>query len=86
VLTKYDYRVHYGKFFHSRPEIFKTVSADLESLKTAIDVSGSTKFINCWNRRVIYGDEVCENNSNYEKFADVMDERLKAKSDASDEL
>lgn len=29
ILTKYNYRVHYGKFFHARPEIFSAFESEI---------------------------------------------------------
>lgn len=56
IMKKYDYRVHYGKFFHADPAIWKTFGDDLENLKAKIDSTGSHRFLNCWSGRHIFGD------------------------------
>ena len=44
ILTKYDYRVHWGKFFIYRPEIWKTLDDDQVVLRTG----APTRYMNCW--------------------------------------
>ena len=78
VLKKYDYRVHWGKFFHARPEVFKTFGSDLQTLQDQIENQSHQKFSNCWVQRVLFDQETCNFDSNYERFADEMDEKLAA--------
>ena len=50
VLRPYEYRVHWGKFWHSEPNfgIFNTFDDDLDELKLLIDSYPDNKFKNCW--------------------------------------
>lgn len=77
VLAKYDYSVHYGKFFHARPEIFNRFQSDIKRLQRELNSKPSNVvFGNCWAARVIFGADSCPNDSHYEKFADIMDQRI----------
>lgn len=61
ILEPYDYRVHWGKFFHPTPEygVFKTFGYDLGELKNAITKTGSKKFMNCWAERLLFENHDC---------------------------
>ena len=75
MLSKYEYSVHYGKFFHSRNEIFKRFEEDAQELAKQIsEQGGRCNFCNCWAARTVFGVEECPSESNYEKFADKMDD------------
>lgn len=71
ILAKYDYRVHWGKFFHPEPDygLFSSFVHDLGELKHMIKVSGNRKFINCFAERLLYDNEDCPMGSNFEKYA-----------------
>ena len=69
ILKKFDYRVHWGKFFHPEPDfaLFATFEDDLELLKAKIDAYENNKFKNCWVERILYGYDECTLDSNYER-------------------
>ena len=80
ILEKYDYRVHWGKFFHASPAIWKTFGNDLEDLKAEIEETNSHRFLNCWTSRHLYGESTCSiSDSNYERLADKFDENASQK-------
>ena len=55
VLTKYDYRVHWGKFFHYRKEIFNTHKKGYDWIYE----NAKGRFSNCWVNRVFFDMEDC---------------------------
>jgi len=61
ILAKYDYRVHWGKFFHPEPEygLFSSFGDDLAQLKQLIDQKASNKFKNCFMERLLYQNDNC---------------------------
>jgi len=66
--------------------VFKTFGDDLEKLKAKID-NQSQKFQNCWSKRVLLDQQICYDESNYERFADRMeDRRAQAAAQHGDEL
>lgn len=75
-LTGYDYRVHWGKFFHYRSDIWKTLHEDRQYIHDKILVM----MCNCWCKRIVFGHERCFEDgrkdmwSNYEVWADEVDE------------
>ena len=72
ILAPYDYRVHWGKFFHPTPEygVFSTFGYDLGELKDKITKLGSKKFMNCFTERLLYENNNCQQDSNYEMYAE----------------
>ena len=75
ILAKYDYRVHWGKFFHPEPEygVFSSFVHDLGELKHMIKTSGNRKFINCFAERLLYDNENCQMASNFEVYAEKLE-------------
>lgn len=71
ILAKYDYRVHWGKFFHPRPDFgdFATFEDDLPTLRSLIETKSTEKFQNCFSQRLLYGNDNCQFPSNYERYA-----------------
>ena len=74
ILKKYEYRVHWAKFFRPEPEfaLFETFDDDLELLKTQIDSFENNKFKNCWIERILYGNYDCSQDSIYERNVDKI--------------
>lgn len=87
ILKPYDYRVHYGKFFHPEPDngLFKSFNHDLGELRQLIQNQGNSKFINCFAERVLYDNQNCQLDSNYERWAAELEEKI-AREKHSDEL
>ena len=67
-MRKYEYRVHWGKFWHLDPEYspFETFGDDLANLKKRIEAYPNNKLKNCWVTRVLYGATSCSLKSNYQ--------------------
>ena len=80
ILAKYDYRVHWGKFFHPEPNygLFSSYVHDLGELKEAIKKTGNRRFVNCYAERVLYGNEDCQMGSNYETYAKNLEKERRA--------
>lgn len=80
ILAKYDYRVHWGKFFHPQPNygLFATFGKDLDELKQMIHLTGNRKFINCFAERLLYDNDDCQMGSNYELYAAKLEEDRRA--------
>ena len=77
ILKRFDYRVHWGKFFHPEPDfaLFDTFEDDLDLLKAKIDAYENNKFKNCWVERILYGYDECTLDSNYERNLQQMQEK-----------
>ena len=78
ILRRFEYRVHWGKFFHAEPNygVFETFEDDLELLKAKIDAHANNKFKNCWVERFLYDKQQCSQHSFYEQAL----QRMKAQS------
>ena len=60
ILKPFKYGVHWGKFFHTKPEIYDFYAGDIEQLKELIgSKNGSHKFTNCWIERHMLGNDNC---------------------------
>lgn len=61
ILEKYNYRVHWGKFFHPVPNygVFSSFGDDLDQLKQLIESKASKKFNNCFIERLLYDNDNC---------------------------
>lgn len=75
ILEPYNYRVHWGKFFHPTPEygLFDTYTHDLGELKELIKKTGNKKFVNCFAERLLYDNKDCSQDSNYEMYALLLE-------------
>ena len=73
ILTKYDYRVHWGKFFIYRPEIWKTLDDDQTVLRTG----APTRYMNCWTAQVLYDEVMCRwwNENEHNWLLDMENEK-----------
>lgn len=86
ILAKYNYRVHWGKFFHPTPNygLFSTFDDDLDQLKELIHYKSTRKFKNCFTERLLYDNQDCPYASNYAAYAASLEASVaKSPDDAS---